>query len=341
MRTKLVFILIFLTLLAACGGRATATPIPQQATATPIATASPTETASPLAILLLPADMAQSDKDNYQTLIYNLTQANGMRFQVLNSLSADDLALAGPGLKMVIVLPPDPGLAALTAAAPGVQFLAVGIPNLGTASNLSSIGSTGFPVDQQAFLAGYIAGLVAPEWKVGILSQKDNPSGDSAVTAFTNGFVFYCGSCRNPLFPQPSGIYPVVVRIPSDAKPGTYSAFADLLIHNVVKVAYVYPDVATPGLLSYMSQNNLLLVGQALPSEAVRPSWIASIRPDEIAAIKAIFPDLIAGKGGQVVPTSLVLADVNPDLLSAGKLRLVQTVLDGLLNGSIVPRVSP
>ena len=145
-----------------------------------------------------------------------------MRFQVLNALTADDLALAGSGLKVVIAFPPDPGLAALTAAAPGVQFLAVDIPNLATAPNLSSIGANGFPVDQQAFLAGYIAGLVAPEWKVGILSQKDNPCGDIAVTAFTNGFVYYCGSCRNPLFPQPAGIYPVVVRIPSDAKPGTY-----------------------------------------------------------------------------------------------------------------------
>ena len=340
MRTKLVYLLIILTLLAACGGRVTATPLPPAPTATPNPTASPTPTTA-LAILVLPADMAQKDKDNYQTLIYNLTQANGMRFQVLNSLTSDDLALAGPGLKVVIVFPPDPGLAALTAAAPGVQFLAVGIPNLATAANLSSIGANGFPVDQQAFLAGYIAGLVAPEWKVGILSQKDNPSGDIAVTAFTNGFVYYCGSCRNPLFPQPAGIYPVVVRIPSDAKPGTYSAYADLLVHNAVKTAFVYPAVATTDLLTYMSQTNLLLVGQALPSEAVRPSWIASIQPDEITALKNIFPDLIAGKGGQIVPNPLVLADVNPDLLTAGKLRQAQIVLDGLQNGSIGTGVNP
>jgi hypothetical protein len=295
----------------------------------------------PLAILVLPADMAQQDKDGYQTLIYNLAQAKGMRFQLLNTLSADDLALAGPALKVVIAFPPDPGLAELTAAAPDVQFLAVGIPNLPTAPNLSSIGANGFPVDQQGFLAGYIAALVAPEWKVGILSQKDNSAGDVAVTAFTNGFVYFCGSCRNPLFPQPAGIYPVVVRIPSDAKPATYTAFADLLIHNVVKVAYVFPAVATSDLLGYMSQNDLLLLGQTLPSEAVRPNWIASIQPDEITAIKNIFPDLIAGKGGKVVPTPLVLADINPVLLGVGKLRLAQAVLDGLQNGTIGTGVNP
>jgi len=309
-------------------------------TATPNPTASPTET-TPLAILVLPVDMAQKDKDSYQTLVYGLTQANGMHFQVLNTLTTDDLSLAGPGLKVVIVVPPDPGLAELTAAAPGVQFLAVGIPDLATAPNLSSIGGNGFPVDQQAFLAGYIAGLVAPEWKVGILTQKDNPSGDTAVNAFTNGFVYFCGSCRSPLFPQPAGIYPVASHIPKDAKPDEYTAYADFLIRKVVKVVYVFPDVATPELLSYMSQNNLLLVGQTMPDETVRPGWIASIQPDEITALKNIFPDLVAGKGGQVVPTPLILADVNPDLLSAGKLRLAQAVLDGLQNGTIGTGVNP
>ena len=204
MRPKIVLLLLTSVLLAACGGSSTLTPAPLPPTATSNPSASPTAP-MPVAILVLPADMPQDEKDSYQKMVYDLTQANGMGFQVLNKLTADDLALAGPALKIVIALPPDPGLAALTAAAPDVQFLAVGIPGLAAASNLSSIGAGGLPVDQQAFLAGYIAGLVAPEWKVGILSQKDTPGGDAAPTAFTNGFMFYCGSCRNPLFPQPAG----------------------------------------------------------------------------------------------------------------------------------------
>lgn len=340
MRTKPILLLLACLLLSACGGRATPTPVPPTSTATPNPTASPTPT-MPLAILVLPASMPQKDKDSYQTLVYDLTQANGMRWQVLNALTPADLALVGPDLKVVIALSPDPGLAALTAAAPKVQFLAVGIPDLPAASNLSSIGASGLPVDQQAFLAGYIAGMVAPEWKVGILSQKDTPGGDAAVTAFSNGFTYFCGSCRNPLFPQPAGIYPVIVRIPTDAKPGEYTAYADLLLRNVVKVAYVYPEVATPELLNYMGQTKMLLVGQSLPGEDVRPHWIASIQPDIVSAIKAIFPELVAGQGGKIVPTPLFLADVNPDLLSTGKLRLVQGVLDGLQNGTIGTGVTP
>ena len=340
MRTKFFLLLLIFFLLAACKGRSTPTPVPATLTPTPLPSVTPTSPA-PLAILVLPADMPQDEKDSNQKLVYDLAQANGMRWQVLNALTPADLDLAGPSLKVVIALPPDPGLAALVAAAPGVEFLAIGIPDLPTASNLSSIGGSGVPVDQQAFLAGYIAGLVAPEWKVGILSQKDTPGGETARTAFGNGFTFYCGSCRNPLFPQPSGIYPVVVRIPTDAKPGDYTAYADLLLHNIVKVAYVYPAVATPELLGYMSQSDMLLVGQTLPGEDVRSHWIASIQPDTVSAIKTIFPELIAGHGGKVVPTPLFLTEVNSDLLSPGKLRLVQDVLDGLQNGTIGTGVSP
>ena len=340
MRTKYFLLLLACLLLTACGGRATPTPVPATPTPTPNPSVSPTASA-PLAILVLPADMPQKDKDSYQKLVYDLTQANGMRWQVLNALTPADLALVGPALKVVIALPPDPGLVALTAAAPGVQFLAIGIPDLPAATNLSTIGATGIPVDQQAFLAGYIAGLVAPEWKVGILSRKDTPAGDAAVTAFTNGFTFFCGSCRNPLFPQPAGIYPAIVRIPTDAKPGEYTAYADLLLHVAVKVAYVYPEVATPELLSYMAQANLLIIGQSLPGEDVRSQWIASIQPDTVAAIKTIFPELVAGRGGKVIPTPLFLVDINPDLLSAGKLRLAQEVLDGLQNGTIGTGVTP
>ena len=340
MRTKRFLLLLVFLLLTACGGRATPAPVAAISTPTLIPSASPTAS-MPLAILVLPADMPQKEKDSYQTLVYDLAQANGMRWQVLNNLTPADLALVGQALKVVIALPPDPGLAALTAAAPEVQFLAIGIPDLPAASNLSTIGATGVPVDQEAFLAGYIAGLVAPEWKVGVLYQKDTPGGTASRDAFANGFMYYCGSCRNPLFPQPSGIYPLPYGIPTDAKPGDYTAYADLLRDRFVKVAYVDPQIATPELLSYMSQIDILLIGQNLPAEDVRSHWIASIQPDTVTAIKTIFPELAAGQGGKVIPTPLFLSDVNPDLLSEGKQRLAQEVLDGLQNGTIGTGITP
>jgi len=341
LQRKPVFLLFTLILLTSCALPGGVPPAPEVPTSTPVPTASPTFPSTPLTILVLPADMPRAESDQYQTLIYDLAHANGMRFQVRNVLTPADLAFEGPALKVVIVLPPDPGLAALTAAAPGVQFLAVGIPGLAAASNLSSVGAAGFPVDQQAFLAGYIAGMVAPEWKVGVLYQKETTGGEAARNAFANGFYFYCGTCRNPTFPQPSGIYPILVGIPTDAPESDYNGHADILIQNIVKVAYVYPEIATPDLLSYMAQNGVLLISQTLPGEDVRSNWVASIQPDLTSALQRIFPDLAAGNGGQVAPTPLFLADVNPDLLSDAKMRLVQDVLNGLQNGTIGTGVNP
>jgi hypothetical protein len=287
--------------------------------------------------------MPQSQSDQYQTLVYNLAQTNGMRFQVRNVLSPADLKSEGSALKVVVALPPDPGLAALTSDAQSVQFLAIGIPDLGPAPNLSSIGGTGIPVDQQAFLAGYIAGMVAPEWRVGILSQKDTPGGDTAVVAFSNGYHFYCGDCFNPNFTMGfhHGEYPIIVRIPTDAPASDYTGYANLLIQNSVRVAYLYPDIATPDIISYMAQNGVNLISQTLPREDVRPNWVASIEPDLTSSLQTIFSDLVEGKGGQVVPTPLSLTDVNSDLLTDAKFRLVQDILTRLQNGTIGTGVNP
>jgi hypothetical protein len=340
---KLVFILLILILFTSCTARGSVTPTLDVPTATAVPTASPTLESAPLTILVLPADMPRADSDQYQKLVYDLTQANGMRFQVRNTLTPADAALEGPALKIVIVLPPDPGLDALAAAAPGVEFLAIGIPGLAPAANLSSIGATGLPVDQQAFLAGYIAGMVAPEWRVGILSQKETPGGDAAVTAFVNGYRFFCGYCFNPNFPGPNShdYYPIIVRIPTDAPEGDYSGYGELLVRNMVRVAYLYPEIATPGLVSYLTQNGMKLISQTLPGDNVRPNWIASIQPDLVSALQNIYPELAAGKGGLVAPTPLFLADVNPDLLSDAKMRLAKDVLDGLENGTIGTGVNP
>ena len=138
MRYKhILFTIIIIIVLSACKGSATEpvgpTVVPTQ-TPPPIATIIPTPS-TPLAILVIPINMDQAASDLYQKTVYDLAQQSGLRFQVRNTLTPTDLA--DPTLKVVIVFPPDPAVAALAPTAPGVQFLAVNIPNLTAGGNLS------------------------------------------------------------------------------------------------------------------------------------------------------------------------------------------------------------
>jgi hypothetical protein len=283
--------------------------------------------------------MPVDEGNQYETAIYNLAQQNNMRFQVLNNLTPTDLSLIGSSLRLVIAFPPDPGLEALAAAAPDTQFLAVSIPGLKAASNLSTIAASGPPSDQQAYLAGYIAALLADDYRTGIVAPKGTAQGAAAETASTNGMHFYCGLC-NPAFP-PWYNYPLVDEIPSDASVSQVTPYADYLQEHQASVVFVSPQIASPELYNALAQDDLQIIGESLPSSSLKSSWVASLKPDLLSAVQKIFPDLLAGHGGQTLPSPLYLTDVNSDLLSVGKQRLAQQVLGELQAGLINPGVTP
>jgi len=329
-----MFILSILVaaLLSACGGAATATSLPP--TPVPVNTAPPTATliptpSTPLAILLIPADMEQTSSDLYQKTVYDLAQQSGFRFQVRNTLSQADLT--DPMLKVVIALPPDPGISSIAAAAPGIQFLAVNIPNLTPGGNLSVLAADS-QVELPAFLAGYVSAMITDEYLTGMLIPKDNPDALRAYNAFVNGRTYYCGLCRTFLM-YPIA-YPQYLEVPDGEDA---SGYANVLINDrSVDTLYIYPTLADADFLSYIGTQGVLLIGTSMPD--ARPGgWVMSVRPDTIKAIQLAWPQLVAGQGGVNVQSPLGIADVDTSVLTLGKLRLAQEVLDGLLAGRIQP----
>lgn len=334
--------LILLLFLVGCTFPSSNTPTNAIPTSLP-PTENPTEIPSPipgtpLAILIIPVDLPQEQSNLYQTTISELAQASGMRFQVRNSFTSNEIG-AEPNLKILVAFPPDPGLAELATTAPNVQFLGVSLPGLTATSNLSMVGGEGASIESQAFMAGYIASLLSPDYRVGIITQKDTPDGDLAYDAFLNGMVFYCGLC-SPKFP-PFYDYPVHSEIPTDTPEGQYRFFADPLKNYNVDIAYVFPGVATDDLLDTMSQYGLNIISQTRPNDRLTANWVVSLQPNVIPAIKSIWPDLVTGQGGQNLPMPLFLVDVNPDLLSEGKQMDVQEILDRLQRGEISTGVNP
>jgi hypothetical protein len=286
---------------------------------------------TPLAILVLPTDMDKTTSDLYQKTVYDLAGASGFRFQVRNQLTPEDLT--DPNLKVVIALPPDPGIGALAPATPNVQFLAVNIPNLTAGGNLSVLAPDN-QVDLPAFMAGYTLAMLTEEYHIGMLYPEGDNDAVRAVTAFNNGMKYYCGLCKRIYFTAVE--YPTFLAIPASEDVSLHGGYANVLINDRdVDSIYIYPSLATDDLLTYVGTQGVLMIGTSMP--ATRPGgWVMTVSPDTIKAIQIAWPNLISGQGGQNVQSPLGIADVDPSILTDGKLELVKTLLNELLAGRIL-----
>ena len=225
---------------------ATSTAVP---TDTPIPSATPVATPTvPLVILVLPADLDAEASNLYQKTVYDLSQEAGLRFQLRNSLSVADVV--EPGLQVVIVLPPDPGVVELAAAAPGVQFLAINIPEVTAGGNISVLGGN-TQSDIAAFLAGYTASMITDDYRIGMLMPKDNNDAIRAFNAYANGMKFQCGLCRP--FYYLNWSFPQYLEISAEEDKDNYDAYADILILQFkVRTIYIHPDIYTEDLVNYI-----------------------------------------------------------------------------------------
>jgi hypothetical protein len=301
----------------------------------PTLTATPT---IPLAVLVLPADLDPETSNLYQTTVYDLTQASGYRFQVRNAISEADLA--EPGLKIVIALPPDPGIASLAVAAPQVQFLSINIPGIVAGGNISALGGES-QTDIAAFLAGYTSALLTDDYRIGMIMPKGSAGAQQAATTFRNGMIYHCGLCRPIFFPSfclvenLQSCYPQYVEIPTEEDPARYGPYADyLILQREVDTIFVHPDVANTDLLTYIGTTGALLIGTSTPQE--QPGgWVMTIQPDVIKAIQSAWPQLVAGQGGVTVQSPLGLSDIDSSLLTPGKELDVREVLEKLQKGLI------
>jgi hypothetical protein len=301
----------------------------------PTATIVPT-LSTPLAILVIPADFDQAASDVYQKTLYDLTQASGYRFQVRNTLTPEDLA--DSTLKVVVAVPPDPGVVSMAASAPNVQFLAVDIPGLTAGGNISVLAPNN-AVEIPAFLAGYVASMLVEEYHIGMIIPKDDTNAQRAFQAFANGKTYYCGLCNT--FYVNAITYPTVVEIPADESPSRYGGYANVLINDrKVDALYIYPSLSDEEFLNYVGTTGVLIIGASRPG-ATRPGgWVMTIQPDSVKAIQLAWPGLVAGQGGQSVQSPIGLVDVDPSILTPGRERLARETLDALLAGRILP-VSP
>jgi hypothetical protein len=351
-----LIILIFLILLTACGaltGRTPASSTPTQDSGLtslppPAETVIPesTDTAFPqispapasTRVVLLGADPT-ADLYLYESVTNTLDQLSsmdGLTFEVHASLSLEQL---DENIRLVVALPPDPGLANLVDNAPQTRFLAIGIPALQPTSNLSVIPAIEESIDKVAFLAGYIAAVVTPDWRVAVISGGGTPSEIIARSSFQNGAIFFCGLCQ--LSHPPYHPYPLFAAIDSGSGEAAWRPAADDLISRAVRTVYVTPGVENEALLAYLAGEGLQLIGFGPPPEAVRDQWIASVRVNYEQVLSDAWSELLSADSGFRLTLPLAIEDINQELFTPGRQMLVETILPDLVTGYIDTGASP
>jgi hypothetical protein len=338
-----LFLLIVLLFVSGCGGQipvlspptATSTLVPPTETPTPTLTLTPTLTPlPPVGVLLAPPEADTSLVAKLQSIMGESIPAAGLRFQVRPSLSPQDIRT--DDFQLIVVVPPAPDLGALVSSAPDVNFLALGVGGLDPAPNLSVIGSEEDALDQQGFLAGYIAALITPDWRVGVIGVADSPAAQVARQSFTAGVEYFCGLCL-PTYP-PFIEYPLYIELNTGAEDFEWQTAADFLIQRSVETIYVVPGAGGEALLRYLAQEEVKIIGGVLPPTGVEDHWVASLRFLPYPIFEDFWPRFIEGERGQILNVPLSITEINADLFSPGRQRLAEALLREVQAGFVDPR---
>lgn len=339
-RLKIFTAILLLGLLSACQGAPVRTAEPSSIPPTPSG-AAPTATSAPSAtpqpgkvLLILPAGV---DGQPLQVALTQAVQNSDLTFE-----ARPDLPQADPAAKAVVFLSAPSNLNDLLAASPHTQYVVVSAADLPAAPNLSVIRQR---ADTQAFVAGFISVLLSTDFRGAGLLANDTPQSATVKDAFLNGGHYFCGVCA-PGWPLRM-VYPQTAELPaaSDA-PAWQSAVDGLLENSKAQVFYISAEAASPDLFAYLQgktdlDSPVILLGTQSPPEALRPQWAATLRFDVVSALSEVLPNALAGKGGALVDAPLLLEDVNADVLGAGRLRLVQALMEDLQTGKVYPLSVP
>lgn len=333
---KYLIVLGILVIGSACSpGEPTATPeaaVTAAPTQAPLATetASPTATLQPKVALIGFEEGLFPSYQVVQETVQELAAQNGMLVEPYADLQdADQLATA----QLLVVSATVPGVDDFVAGFSAAPVLVVGDTALQPGANVSLVNSQGGQADEKGFIAGYLASVITQDWRVGVIAQADAETGEALRLGFNNGVVFYCGLCR-PIYP-PYYTYPVYTELSLNSSQEAQQAAADVLIANAVNTAYVEGSVAEDWLLEYLAQAGVQLIGDEPPSPAVQEQWVATIQMELASAVRAAWERMIAGESGFQVNAPLSITYPNEELLSPGRLKLVEKILVELNNGFI------
>lgn len=335
-----IFFLILITFfsITACGlaqSTPEISPIPSasesQTTFTPSPSPSPTPY-TPLVILLSSSSSNPIWVDQIRVAASELAESSGMKFETREAIVQDDIP---DNMSIIISLAPNSDIASLADFAPNVQFLTIGIIDLIPSSNLTILAPQGNPLDQVAFLAGYLGALTTPDWRVAIISAPGSNADDPIIASFHNGLHYYCGLC-NPPHP-PYGNYPIILNLNPDASEQENQAIIDQLIQHSISTVYISLESESRALIKDLSDNGIHWIAGDPFISPLESDGIAIVGTDPSLVLREIWPDITSNHAMGEIFLAPSILESNPQLLSPGRLQLSEKIAVDLKLGIIAP----
>jgi hypothetical protein len=307
------------------------TPTVPQLTDTP----EPTPTMlSPLAILLAPAQNEQGLVDAIASSLKDLTGQTGLRFETRQAMVSTDLE--DEPIALVVVLPGFQGLSDLAKQAPKTQFLAIGYPELQATGNLSLIMPGANQPGSIAFIAGYIAAVVTPDWRAGVITLAGTPAGVKDRQAFSNGLYYFCGLCRSVYPPYPIPGYPLYYELNPDATQSDWDNLVSYFQEWQVQTVYISSPLEDEPFLTALAQAGFNLIANREPLPGLEAHWVATVSSgDLVKEIGNLSSQLLDGQRGQNIELVPVIEAANPALFSPGRQNWVSNMIADLTAGYI------
>ena len=247
-----------------------------------------------------------------------------------------------PFTRLVVTSAPAEQVLDLAAKAPLTLFMAVNTEISDPPANVYSFKDQG-PAKasshaQNAFVAGYIFGLITADYRAGVISQSGTPEGIQTQGGFQVGEQYYCGLCNSRN--APVTFYPKFAEISDPKNQAEWMAAADALVTAGVRSVFVQPEVSSQALVDYLRSKNMLLIGvEGQAGLGQGEGWVASISSTgvNLTLSEAVEELLTNGSLPLISEVGLDLINVNRDYLSEGKQAYFEVVRQDLVSGLIKP----
>ncbi len=258
-----------------------------------------------------------------------LTQASGLKFETVENLTPESITT---NVKVVVGIGEDLDIAGWALGSPNTQFIAVNMPGIDPSNNISVIGDPVLDENRTAFMAGYLAALISEDYKVSALIPSDIDTNEKIIDSFLVGARFFCGICQ-PKYP-PYNQFPQWQTLPVENASSGFEGVVDLIASNGTEILFLHESLLSPEILDYLAGYGLVVISNGVQKYPYA-YWAGTLETDLVTGLNTIWSNVVAGNGGFKVPGSLILTDMDAELISEGRYRLFEEMADDLENGMI------